>query len=45
MLYFKTITLLVIDGVVGTTKKETDKYIDKIVGRSSLYEILKNCTL
>ena len=41
MPYLKTTFVLVIVGVLGMIKKGTDKYINEIPGRPSLYGILK----
>ena len=39
MRFCKTTTVPVIRGVLGIIKKDADKHINKITGRSSVYEI------
>ena len=45
MWLLKTITAPVIVSPLDIIKKETDKHVDNISGRSSLHEIQKNCPL
>ena len=41
MWHLKTITITVIEGTLSTIKNGIDKYINKISGSPSLYNILK----